>query len=240
MPGSAPTTGLIARYRADTNVTGTSQVSDWGDMSGNSHNLTQGTAGNRPALVSSSINGQPVIRFTRANSHFLARASSPTISQPYTMAIVLQGSTHPGAQEWVASTASAGQFSGILMSSDAKVSVYADATVIKGGAFNTNAHCHIFHAFSSFSKLYSDNTQVASGTPGGTGIGGIRIGTQSAGSEFWNGDVAELLLYDHLLDSTDMTAMAQYVFDRYAITQAGIGSAAAVLAVHHRKQQGIQ
>ena len=65
--GGVPETGLVARFRADTNITlNGSNVSAWSDFS-NTYTLSQGTAANQPSYVTgrdaSFFNFQPCIGF---------------------------------------------------------------------------------------------------------------------------------------------------------------------------------
>jgi hypothetical protein len=68
--GGVPETGLVARFRADTNITlNGSNVSAWSDFS-NTYSLTQSTAASQPSYTSGSsaafFNYQPCIGFTGA------------------------------------------------------------------------------------------------------------------------------------------------------------------------------
>lgn len=65
--GGVPEDGLVARFRADTNITlNGSSVSAWGDFT-NTYTLTQGTAANQPSYITGSsasfFNYQPCIGF---------------------------------------------------------------------------------------------------------------------------------------------------------------------------------
>lgn len=59
--------GAVFWVRADAGVTGTTNISNWADQSGNANNATQGTAGNQPALVSSDLNFDPAVNFSASS-----------------------------------------------------------------------------------------------------------------------------------------------------------------------------
>lgn len=65
--GAAGLNPEILWLEADFGVTLTGgAVSSWGDRSVNAYSFTQGTAGNRPVVVSGAVNGHPVFRFDGA------------------------------------------------------------------------------------------------------------------------------------------------------------------------------
>ncbi len=51
-----------------TQVDGSGNVQQWNDLSGNNHHASNATASERPAYISSAMNGKPVLRFIEANS----------------------------------------------------------------------------------------------------------------------------------------------------------------------------
>ncbi len=87
-PGSwtpAQLTGLIGWYKADVGVftdtscttpaTNTQTVACWKDQSGNSFNLLQATAGDRPQFLSAGLNSKQTIQFTASGNTGLLTAS---------------------------------------------------------------------------------------------------------------------------------------------------------------------
>lgn len=79
--GIPPTSlsGLAAYYEADQGITldGSSNVSQWNDLSGNGAHLTQSTALSRPGYSATSFNGMPAVVLTAAGNQFMA--ATPTI-----------------------------------------------------------------------------------------------------------------------------------------------------------------
>jgi hypothetical protein len=51
-----------------TQVDGSGNVQQWNDLSGNNNHASNATASERPAYISSAMNGKPVLRFTEASS----------------------------------------------------------------------------------------------------------------------------------------------------------------------------
>lgn len=77
--GQAPgnvSSNLQIWYKADSGVTGTSNVSNWADISGNGNDASQGTMANQPSLLNNEVNLNPSIHFS-ANSHFFNISTPP-------------------------------------------------------------------------------------------------------------------------------------------------------------------
>lgn len=68
--------GLKVRLRADAVTEVSGRVSSWTDLTGNGYHFTQGTAGNRPIVVTNATNGRPAVRFDKTRPDRLA---SPTL-----------------------------------------------------------------------------------------------------------------------------------------------------------------
>lgn len=229
---------FTARFRADTNVTdaGGGAVSAWGDMGLGAFDLAQGTSGERPTLVSSVINGEPILRFTRAGGSNLERASTPVMAiQPFAWATYVTGLVAHTSVQWLITTDSA--YAGLLFGSDEKFTGYAgdtaafDATPIDGnphslmgniaGGSNT-ANGWVDGVLGSASPVTVNAGGGASGT-------GIRIGDPASGDEI-SIDVAEALMFDHALSTDEVAYLQNYFETRY---ETGGGVPIAVFAHHY-------
>lgn len=215
---------FTARFRADTEVTdaGGGAVSAWGDMGLGGFDLAQAASGERPTLVSSVINGEPVIRFTRAGASHLERASTPVMTiQPFSFATYVTGLVaHTGGQ-WLITTDD--QYRGLLFQSDETFSGFAgetaafDATPIDG-----NPHSLIGNIIGGSNTangwvdgVLGSASPVTVNSGGGAGGNGIRIGEPSGGFGEVSIDVAEALLFDHALSTDEVTYLQAYFVDRY-------------------------
>src|SRR5262245_42733395 len=213
-----PLTGLIARYRADNEVTGTTDVSAWGDMTANGNHLSQGTGANQPALVTGVVNGKPVIRFTLANNDFLRRASfvGGTETQPYTQ-VMIAARTSGSAVQWAVSAGNT-SFRSLGYDSDNTAQMFAGGIFDTASVINTSFHSLIGIFNGASSQIFLDNSSIGTGDAGGGELVGLCIGNGDATSSSpFGGDIAEVLVYDHALDATERTALAAYVAAQYGI-----------------------
>ena len=67
-----PTTNLVMWLRADEDITlNGSNVSNWGDASGNNNAASQSNSSYQPAYVTNALNGLPVVRFSSSGTTYL-------------------------------------------------------------------------------------------------------------------------------------------------------------------------
>ncbi|RKI70765.1 hypothetical protein D7X55_09765 [Corallococcus sp. AB049A] len=77
-PAPVPTNGLELWLRADTGVVAEGgRISRWQDQSGHGRDGVMANAPRQPALVASTLNGLPVVRFEGAQSLYLKEPVSP-------------------------------------------------------------------------------------------------------------------------------------------------------------------
>src|SRR5260370_11160703 len=67
------------------------------------------------------------------------------------------------------------------------------------------------------SNIYFNNftTAIASGSAGTDGIQGLVVG--GAGTEFWDGNVAEIIAYNRILSASEKARLRTYLNARYLL-----------------------
>ncbi len=78
-PGGV-SSNLKVWLKAGTGVTGTTNVSNWADQSGNGNNASQGTAANQPSLISSDLNFNPSINFSGSTTIMNMTSPQPDLN----------------------------------------------------------------------------------------------------------------------------------------------------------------
>lgn len=220
---SIMTTGLLVWLKADAGVTadGSNNVSAWADQTGN-YTVAQGTSGNQPTLVSSDINGKPALRFSGSQSLSQSTLLGAGVNQDMTI-IAVENTTNPASSEDSIYLGSGGASRGIgYYNSDQYADFSSPATETGAaapatGAFVTEAvtlDSTLQHAVFSrngivtgASKMYS----LASVTAG------LFVGNRADGTTPWQGDIAELLVFDHQLTASEMDQVGGYLGDKYGI-----------------------
>ncbi|MDP3148412.1 MAG: T9SS type A sorting domain-containing protein [Ignavibacteria bacterium] len=226
-----PSSNLKLHLRADGGViSSSSAVSEWNDLSGNGNNASQGTGANQPALVSNSLNGNPVIRFNGSTSS-LALPASSTLgiqSNPYEMFIV--GKSSSSNVQFLVSGNANEQFEYHLNGVGARFIPLqtSPGTYLDLGSTGTytDGNAHVFSARASS----SGGAVRVDGTDGGTSSanilssnsGALQLGVRSDGTYYFNGDIAEVILYNTNLSALDRSTVEHYLASRYGITSGAL------------------
>ena len=245
---SAPNFFPARRWTADSlgGVDGSS-VATWTDSS-NGKNATQANAANRPRLYSNVLNGHKTVRFSSGSSQYLTVASidSPiSASGSFTAVVVFKTST-PGN--------SSGLFyqnTGLLGCEQPNVvadwalcingsqlgaglgagtgGCGSDLSLYGGNVTDGTAHIAMYVRTGGTVDLYVDGNIVATQTslcPAARGDYNFQIGAMTSSSYFFNGDIAEIQLYDRALNSWEIMSVNEILAATY-----GIGGAARRLVV---------
>ncbi|MCO5279771.1 MAG: PKD domain-containing protein, partial [Chitinophagales bacterium] len=211
---------LKAWYRADTLVSITNgAISTWGDMSGNGLDAMQATPAQRAKQITgiTTLNNNPIVRFDGTDDYMQVPVFNQT--QPITTFAVWLNTKTSGNSFLYSGTrtdytiqqhfdVAANKF--VLSSSDGTSlaitsPVYTFTNfVIQTGIANT-----------SNSQIYINSNLKVSGNISNGGLEGFNIG-KSGGSTYLKGDVAELIIYDRKLDSTERKQVERYLRNKYA------------------------
>jgi hypothetical protein len=199
--------GLKVWWRADAGApTGVGEV--WKDQSGNGNDGLQTAALSNPQLIPSAVNGLPVMRFD-GNSDFMRLTyapqnvrtvfwvvrEDPTATEGY-RTLLGDGSNQflggPGSQRTIWSD----QYASPLVKNG--------LTVLNGQGVN-GAATKRPTAMSVLSVTTTDVTTAR------------WFGSQSGTDNYWWGDLAEMLIYDQPLSSSDRAKIEAYLKAKYAI-----------------------
>jgi len=214
--------GLTFWLDAGVGITIATGVSQWNDRSANAFNVTQATGGNQPTFLASDINGRPAVQFVAASSHNLARAASVTVpNQAYTIFCVKKEDTVGTQRTHFSSSSSA---TGLSLSSTAAsaydvrflaVASHSGGTVPT--VYEVEEYTRAGTGTANFLKINGTTVGIGGGT-GDMVIGaGIGVG-MFASSEFFNGKIAELIVYDSGLSGANASAVRGYLGAKYGIT----------------------
>ncbi len=230
-----PLGGLVVWLKADavnaadtTQVDGSGNVLKWIDQSGNFHNATSQT-GSQPAptYVANSLNGKPVLHFTQTGDDSGGRlylgdlsAKFPSAASLYTVGTINNDARYSlfgnrnNDERWVADSwteSTPGSFRGGRA----------------GGSFSfgkwpqSGSHLFTLESSSSVYRMLLDGTQIGADSPDyNTGSGlNWNIGDGAAGNGAQlNGDIAEVILYDHVLSADEANTVGLYLTQKYALT----------------------
>lgn len=204
-------------------------VYKWEDQSGNGYDVVQATAGDRPAFsaTESGINSLPAVDFGgpgAAEQEFMASANGAfTLAQPYVVFAVFKRDSIVGASPCSRLYAEYGGVDGTYYVNASGKSCIKSGTELAATADATTESWHVHSALynGAASKLWLDGTELASGNAGTNAMtDGIRVG-HSLGSNvsyYFDGQLAELIIYNRNLSSIERKHVEDYLGEKYGIT----------------------
>ncbi|MDI1248811.1 MAG: hypothetical protein PSV13_08110 [Lacunisphaera sp.] len=206
--------GLRLFLKADT-LTAGAAVSLWADQSGLGNNLTQSQGGNQPIMVADALNGKPAVRFT--NSSYLRMPNVMSGATTGEVFVVLQLTAPvPGGQTrnlWSLGSGlnSYPNSSGAIIESFGSTTNYLtppplqDLTqrhvyniTAQAGEWISRINGRTYRAIASGNMVHFEATPLL-GYPGSS----------------INGDIAELIIYDHALTDAERRAVTTYLNERH-------------------------
>jgi hypothetical protein len=211
--------GTVGLFDATTGgnavTTNDSAVARWEDQSGNSNHALQATLNNRPVLKTALLNGKNVLSFDGSNDRMSVTEIDFGASPAYTIFTV----KYQDAEA----------FRIYLAASN--IEPYLSARDNAAGGFtHWNGASHLHSSFtsaqlwqlftysqdSSNRRFYKDNGSAVTGTAS-TRTAKIRDVGFGAGSFHWNGDLAEILIYDSYLSDSNRESVRDYLNKKWAI-----------------------
>ncbi|MBL7839089.1 MAG: T9SS type A sorting domain-containing protein [Cyclobacteriaceae bacterium] len=223
--GTSGTTSLALWLDANKGVSTTgSNVTSWADQSGNSRTATPPASNARPTLNSNALNSMPVISFD-GNNDMLELASNINTSTPTMFAVINKTATGTGYVTfltlqnnlWLARGTATNQWG-----------MYNNTDVLSGQTLNAT-----YRVLSSIERNFNDIDLVTNGTSAtltsGTGFHGKAIGTvgsnnngtTNTGLQFFQGNIAELIVYTANLNGAQRPIVENALAAKYGLTLGG-------------------
>ena len=229
--------GLKGWYSADEGVTESGGVvSQWDDLSGNSHHLTQATGGAQPTYSVSSFNARHGITFDGSNDVVSTALNAFILgaTTDLTAIIVFNSADLTTDADRYAAYLGNGQTVDLTNAASASLFLnHATNGVVGGhcnsayraatGVLNTSTNYRLVSRFDGSQHImYTNNvagTPVAA-TTSFTSPGALYIGSgrQSGGAtNFGAATIAEILIYDSALSSGDLNALDAYLTSKWGL-----------------------
>lgn len=237
-PDSLPISrsGLQLWARADNGITlSGNNVTKWADMSGSGNDLTQSVTADQPTIVNSAISGLPAVKFDAASSQFLQLpAGFADFTSGASLFLVAKPvSVTSGARllDLGNGAASDNLYLSEPTSTGVSFFTYNGATsssVTSSSAMTLNQFqlLDVVYNGSSTASIFTDGVQGAQGTSMSTLNYILRssnfVGQGSAGGNFFDGQIAEIVLYNRALTASERAAVQGYLLSKYHIASAAV------------------
>lgn len=214
-----PTSGLIAWYMADSviEVGGKAQILI--DNSGNGYHLEQSTTTNQPFVIQNGLNNHKVLQFS--GNQWMEKDFGTNYNQPVTVFMIFNVTNNTGLHfifDWYSP-----RFTSYLSSNY----LYQYAGI--GGFYLSYYSTFPFILLrleynGTNSKIVVNETVMTTGNPGNNSMAGFLLGRASF-TTLYNliGEVAEILIYNRLLSSSEIATVRNYLYNKYAPPPVNLG-----------------
>ncbi len=200
-------------------------VSQINDLSGKGNHATQAVAADQALWVPSGpLNSQPCVEFDSSNSEWYGIDGHASSSNDFTLCAVFDF-VSSGAQQYMLSGRKAG--ADLLFAPRggfSKNEIYDSTAWRDLGALTSGAHIWTYTADSSGAPATASwLDRVSYGSAGYDGTGGWDAGTLKLGrwaaslSQFLNGKLYELILYESVLDANELDRLHRYMNGEYGL-----------------------
>ena len=210
--------GLATPVTADADTVG-----GWTDKSGAGNDIIQATSANRPTYKTGIQNGLPVVRLDGTNDSLDGLFAAAT-TQPLTIfavAAMVAGDVNDGGDHFLFDGENATNriiFGQNSITTPDDFTVYAGSWLATGEASSSNWLVWTGLINAASSEMWHNGVSIGAGDPGAKILDGITVGSSHAqNASFWEGDIAELLIYDAALSATDRQTVETYINNKWAV-----------------------
>ncbi len=199
--------------------TGNGYVATWYDQGGKGYDAVQATTASQPRIVAAGVverlNGKPAVNFLGAQSLSMPSSVIVAGSNPSTLNCVAQLNNNTGWQ-WVvgygSASSAAGRGLGSTSTNLVDMTLYgvdiqgvnSNTQFIATGNFNNTPSAAL--ASQNINPTGTASSFLLANSPN-TGNNAAIIGAKVNNTEFWNGYIQEITLYNSTLFSADMTSV---------------------------------
>lgn len=178
------------------------KVSQWNDRSGNGRHISQGTPANQPSR-SGTRNSLATVLFTAANAEILASANF-TVAQPNTYFSVIKYSNIDANPHVFLSFGG-----GSAYTNGGNFQLYCGGAGLNAGNDDANWHYFRHEPNGVSSTIRKDGTTLITGNAGAGGTTKFEIYSD------WDGEIAEIFMYDSILSTANRDRVETYLRNKW-------------------------
>lgn len=195
-------------------------VQQWNDRSSGGYNATQATAGSRPTYKTNIMNSQSVLRFAGAQNMVTASFLDASFNHSFTFFIVkdrpygaLKVSTGINHFVWFSSINGNSPLVNMGNLTPSSLSITPAGT-----STTANPFIQTFRYDGATATTRFNGLSKSTSTTGNLGFSGsLTIGSLSDPSFYYDGDIAEIIIYNTVLDDTQIGQVESYLMTKYGI-----------------------
>jgi hypothetical protein len=212
-----PQSGLAMWLRSTTGTEGAGPLSVWVDESGSGNSALQTTEAQQPQVVDGQANGLPVIRFNGSNTLTLPANMLQAAQSGQIIAVVkVSGDPNNFGMLWNFGTGYGSTFAGGGHLDDFGTSDTSNTPLQPSEQINQ------YFVYDTALGIGGDSTYRYDGTPMWTRTG-LPLGFQQYpdiggyGNGNFIGDIAEIIIYDRVLTTTEQATVYNYLAQKFAL-----------------------
>ena len=212
-------------------ITVSTGVSEWRDKSGNGRNFTQGIGNNQPTVRTNGQNSRNTLEFDGSNDTLTGPAGF-SLGDTHTVVAVVRPDTRK-IQGILSGSVNGGLIygDGSASFSGSKFAAFGVARAVYGGGSITTGVFQVFSAVCSGSTLPTNLSMFTNGTGGAATVetagtaptasitAEMNVG-RGAASQFWDGDMAELLIWSRALNASERSNVERALGRKWGIAVA--------------------
>jgi hypothetical protein len=223
-----PQSGLSLWLRGDFGpiVTG-AKVTQWIDLSGSTNNAAQATSTKQPTLVNPAINGYPAVKFNGTSQYLsLTSGLSDLTTGAAIFAIISPVGTATKTLVTSANAGPADMLSVQTINTQANLNAYdgitASSVTTATGALTLSKFqlLEAVHNGAASATLSVNAAPLITGTVqnlNNTTRTQNYVGADNTAATFWNGQLAELLVYSRTVTASEQAAIEGYLVSKYQV-----------------------
>jgi len=191
-------------------------VSQWRDKSGLNNHANQSTAANQSSR-NSNTNSRKTVSFDGTND-YLDGTNILTLANGYTLFTIIKSSA-TGERDIITSTPFAGSTDIYLYQQGSSGKFGNWPTVFTSNAISLNTWYSLSTTVSSAGSetLYLNGSSQTSSSRTVTNTKGYKIGSNSSAGEYWNGEIAEIIIFNKQLTTTERKQVHSYLGQKWGI-----------------------
>jgi hypothetical protein len=208
--------------------TNSSGVTSWIDQTGN-YSVSQASSSLQPSLVTNDVNGKPALRFS--GSQVLCNPNTVDLGFNAGLTMITVASTADAAEDTYNVSAYLGTVGVSTGSARGMGYLYGNEIADYDGVYVTGSNAPSANTFVvetttidtnlTHVAMYRNATRTTNFTTNGiTGISaGVNVGGANSSAQFgWQGDIAEVLVYDHQLSASELQRVNSYLGGKYNLS----------------------
>ncbi len=209
-------------------ITGAPGVERWEDQSGFNNLAFQPTSDERPGFNGSGLNGFPTLTFNGSDETLIINSTdSINLNSDFTFYTVINTPDTANIRNFCAKNGD-NSYRFRLMGNEALETVCNDGGGLEADAssgtiaVNTDIIAEIHYQVGGTINFTSNGVSLGSATNTLTSIAqsvaNLFIGSTLGNAEYYQGDMAQLLLFNELLSTSDRNRVGEYLATRYGLT----------------------